>query len=175
MGANDMSVDSKRFLKFAWILASVACFVIPTVIIPFDNARGWLGRVGPDMVFGMLVLSFPVGALLLLAVAYLVDIFMPIELPISMYVLLWFCFFVTGYFQWFHLLPRLLDKFSGSTSRSLTTLGLEKNGAVRCRHERKHRRRSSRRAIVAPQVDETQVLQFHEIRRTPLERVIGNS
>ncbi|MBV9209035.1 MAG: hypothetical protein JOZ52_00315, partial [Acidobacteria bacterium] len=113
-----MSFDGKTFLKLSWVLACVSCFIFPLILIPFDGLHSWTRTVLADMGFGMLILAFPSGLLYLLAVGVLVYMFSPNELPVSFYVLLWFGFFVTGYMQWFHLLPHFLNR------QGLTTLNL---------------------------------------------------
>jgi len=168
-------MSTKTFLKLAWTLASIFCFILPLLVIPFDDWHGLVGRVGPDMSFGMLILTFPMGVLYLVAALIVYDVFFTSQLPVSALVLLWFGFFVTGYVQWFYLLPLLLDKHSSLRSRSITTLGLEK-GSERNTKRKKHSHKRVRKARTAvAQMDSRQVLQFDEIRRTPLERVISEA
>jgi hypothetical protein len=86
---------------------------------------------------------------------------------------LWFGFFVTGYLQWFHLLPHLLNKQNRHHKHGFTTLGLEQDEEASVSSKR-HRPR--RRHKPAPaQLNDKQVARFEELRRTPLERVIGES
>jgi hypothetical protein len=64
-----MISDSKTFLKVTWTLASVSCFLFPLVVTPYyyeDYAQGWLRRVSAEMLFGMLVLTFPAGVFYLI-------------------------------------------------------------------------------------------------------------
>jgi hypothetical protein len=169
-----MGVDGKTFLKLAWVLASISCFIFPLLLIPFDNLHSWTGQITRDMMVGMVFLSLPMSLLYLLAVGCVVYLLAPFDMPVSFYVLLWFGFFVTGYLQWFHLLPHLLNRPNGIDGQSLTTLGLD-NGKEANAAKKRHRQSRSRRRKAAPaQLDNKQVLQFDEIRRTPLERVIGD-
>ncbi|MBV9958728.1 MAG: hypothetical protein JO360_09920 [Acidobacteria bacterium] len=163
-----MSADTKTFLKLAWTLAAIGCFIFPLILIPSsDSVPGWVERASVDMSFGMLVLSFPAGLLYLLAVAFLLHAFMPFNVPVSLYVVLWFGFFVMGYLQWFHLLPGRFRR------EGLTTLGLDEKEAV-ATSRRPHRPRRRRKSAPA-QLTEKQVLPFEATRRTPLERVISES
>ena len=166
-----MSVDGKTFLKLAWVMASASCFIFPLILIPFDNLHSWTGQVAADMIFGMLILSFPSSLLYLLAVGCVYYMFSPFELPVTFYVLLWFGFFVTGYLQWFHFLPDLLNRQNSSNGQSLTTLGLGEGKDAGQGNKRRRARR--RRRASQTQLADKQVLQFEEIRLTPLERVIG--
>ncbi len=166
-----MSVDGKTFLKLAWVMASAACFIFPLLLIPFDNLHSWTGQITGDMIFGMVVLTFPAGLLYLLAVGCVLFMLSPSELPVSFYVLLWFGFFVTGYLQWFHFLPDLLERRSLSSKQSLTTLGLSE-GNDKGKGDKSRRARRRRRASQT-QLTDRQVLQFEETRLTPLERVIS--
>ncbi len=168
-----MSKDIKTFLKYSWIAASVACFILPLLLIPLDELGHWPGDAAGDMTLGMFILNFPVGLLYLIVLSLIFYIFSPHlhDLPVSFYVLLWFGFFVTGYLQWFHLLPHFFNR-----QKSLTTLGLS-NIEVE-KGERKRRRRTSRaRKRKAPQaqIESKPVLQFEQPPRTPLEKVISEN
>ena len=140
-----MISDTKTFLKVTWTLASVSCFLLPVLLTPFyqeDYVQGWLRRVSAEMLFGMLVLTFPLGVFYVIAVLILASTVFPNEFPVSAYVLMWFGFFVVGYMQWFHLLPKLLDRKNREKNQTLTTLGLEMCTESRAKKKRRRRTRA---------------------------------
>jgi|GEM_PF-6748800 len=168
-----MSKDIKTFLKYSWIAASVACFIIPLLVIPEEGFKHWPVEAESDMGFGMFVLAFPVSLLYMLLLAVVFYLLAPshYDLPASFYVLLWLGFFVTGYLQWFHLLPYFFNH-----QKSITTLGLTNIEAEKV--ERKQRRRTTRsrgRKASQAQIESKPVVQFEEPRRTPLEKVISEN
>jgi hypothetical protein len=172
-----MISDSKTFLKITWTLASVSCFLFPLFVTPFyqeDYGQGWLRRVTAEMLFGMLVLTFPLGVFYLIAILILASTFMPRELPISSYVLMWFGFVVIGYMQWFHLLPSLLDRRNKTNNQSLTTLGLERSSESGARKKRRRRTRARRHVNVPAELEARNILEFDISRHSPLERVISD-
>ena len=163
-----MSADSKTFLKLAWTLAAIGCFIFPVILIPYDGSpQQWIRQVTADMFFGLTVLSFPAGLLCYFLLASVFYLFSPFDWPVSFYVLLWFGCFVAGYLQWFHFVPSRFKR------ERLTTLGLDETAATG-KARRPHRSRRRRKAAPA-QLDEEQVLSFEAARRTPLERVISES
>ena len=135
-----MSVDGKTFLKLAWVDG------VPHRCL--DHMYKQPIAVTRDMLFGMVVLSFPAGILYLLAVGCILFLLSPFELPVSLYVLLWFGFFVAGYLQWFHLLPQLLRKHNGINGQSVTTLGLDKIEAAVTAKKRRRPSRAHLRAVI---------------------------
>lgn len=172
-----MISDSKTFLKITWTLASVSCLLFPLLVTPFyqdDYIQGWLRRITGEMLFGMLVLTFPLGVFYLIAILILASTFMPRELPVSSYVLMWFGFIVVGYMQWFHLLPKLLDRKNKINNQSLTTLGLERSSESVSKKKRRRRTRARRHVSVPAELEAKNVLEFDISRHSPLERVISD-
>jgi hypothetical protein len=160
-----MFKHSKAIIKYAWLLACVACFILPLLLTPVGDSDSlhWVHMAIEDMTFVMFILSFPcsVGFVLVAAIYFLM--FSPYDMPIASYLLLWLGFFVTGYVQWFWVLPELRQK------RQLITLGLthsEERKAVKKRRRRKRAHRARFNSSPIPQLD--------AIGRTPLERVIGD-
>jgi hypothetical protein len=57
-GGREMSADSKTFLKLAWTLAAIGCFIFPVILIPYDGSpQSWLGQITTDMLFGLTTLG----------------------------------------------------------------------------------------------------------------------
>jgi hypothetical protein len=168
-----MSNEVKSFVKLSWVVASIACFILPLLVIPIGGFDHWLDRAGEDMAVGMAILTFPAGLFCgFILVLFFSTFFASHSQPSSFYVLLWFGFFVTGYLQWFHLLPYLLDR------QNLTTLGLAQTEALpegKTRRRASRSRRRSRHAPPPPQLADKSVLPFDAVRRTPLEKVISDS
>ncbi len=167
-----MSNEVKSFVKLSWVIASIACFILPLMVIPIGSFEHWLSRAGKDMAFGMVILTFPSGLLSFLVLAFIFHVVFSIhDQPVSFYVLVWFGFFVTGYLQWFHVLPNLLNR------QNLTTLGLAQTEALPEGQKRRRASRSRRRSRHAPQTQlgDKSVLPFDVIRRTPIEKVISDS
>jgi hypothetical protein len=163
--------DLKTFLKCSWMVASVACFVLPLLLIPVNELGHWPADAAGDMTLGMFILAFPLGLLYLLILCLIFYVLSPSvhDIPVSFYVLLWFGFFVAGYLQWFHLLPYLFNRQKNLTTLGLSNIEVEKG-------ERKRRRRTSRpRKASQAQIESKPVLQFEPPRRTPLEKVISEN
>jgi hypothetical protein len=168
-----MSKDIKTFLKYSWIAASIACFIIPLLVIPEEGFKHWPVEAEGDMGFGMFVMAFPASMLymLFLALVFYLIASSHYDLPASFYVLLWLGFFVTGYLQWFHLLPYFFNRQKSFMTLGLSNIEVEKG-------ERKRRRRTSRsrkRKASQAQIESKPVLQFEQPRRTPLEKVISEN
>jgi hypothetical protein len=167
-----MNNDAKIFLRCAWIAASVSCFLLPIVLLPVDGDGHWPSKVAGDMTIGMLILSAPASLLVIAAVAIILLMFAPpfYNLPVSLYGLLWFSFFVAGYLQWFHLLPDLANR-----TKSLTTLGLNTPQPVEKRRRQRRRRQRAPKELGPASFEPTPALQFDSARRSPLEKVISDS
>ena len=160
-----MKVNHKRFLPFAWILTSVAVF-----LLCFDSCltnETNCFHAGDYMLVCMIFLTFPCGLLYPLVLSMIfnsINVYDPVA-----YFLLWLGAFVVGYLQWFVLLPRL---FHGD---EITTLGIAQSGVVnekkKSRRELSKRRRKRNRQ---PRLTDYAVAQWDETGRTPLERVISN-
>ena len=103
-----------RALRILWIIASIAMLIVTLL---FYNPT--LGRDADLlMVYGMLFLCFPSGFLVAGLFASLAILEESLKIPFlnmdygSMSIfIIWFCFFVVGYIQWFKLLPFLIDKW----------------------------------------------------------------
>lgn len=100
--------------KVVWSTASIALLAV--TLGSYDQN---LGRDADLlMLYGMLTLSFPAGFLVagfFAFAAYLEDVF---RIPLInsyygpiMISLIWLCFFVIGYLQWFKLVPYFIRKF----------------------------------------------------------------
>lgn len=115
------------------------------------------------MILGMFVFSFPASILFALFAIVFSEMFPPYDLPVATYLLLWFGFFLTGYVQWFCVIPNLGKR------QPFITLGLgtseERKASKRKRRRRRGRRNRLHNAVI-PILDEA--------GRTPLERVISD-
>lgn len=165
-----MSDDIKIFLKCTWVMASIACFVLPLLMSPEDGFRQWLVDAQGDMGVGMFFMAFPISILYMLVLAAIFYVLSPspYDMPSSLYVLLWLGFFLSGYLQWFHLVPHFFNR-----QKSLTTLGLAQTEFTE-KVQRK-RRPPRRRKRKPAQLESKPVLQFEPQRRTPLERIINEN
>lgn len=100
-----------KALKTAWVL----CCLTVLVVTLARTTSGAVGDIGEFLVHGMLILAFPASLLvsgLLASLVLLQDEFgVPLlDLIASNYVghsVMWLAFFVSGYLQWFVLLPKL--------------------------------------------------------------------
>jgi hypothetical protein len=124
------------------------------------------------MTIGMVILSAPASLFVIVGVAFILFFSAPPfhTIPVSVFGLLWFSFFVAGYLQWFHLLPNLLNR----TKSGLTTLGLTTPQPAEKRGRRRRRGRA-RKELSPASCETTPILSFDSARRTPLEKVISDS
>ena len=109
----------------------------------------------------MLTLSFPLS---LLPVLVLDDLIGPEVPPIVEFSVLWFCMFVSGFVQWFVLLPWLARP-------QFTTLGLSTQSPRRPRRSRRRRRRVRKRPNhIAPTTTHYDVNGMSPLERAFLEQ-----
>lgn len=160
-----MFKDSKAIIRYAWLLGCVACFILPLLLTPVGDSDSlhWVHMAIEDMTFAMFILSFPCSIAFVLVVAIYFLMFSPYDMPIASYLLLWLGFFVTGYVQWFWVLPELRQK------RQLITLGLTQSAERKAVKKRRRRKRAPRARL-----NSSPIPQLDAIGRTPLERVIGD-
>lgn len=158
-----MGKQETSFIKIAWIATSAACFVLPLVLTPAFETRRLIVVAGEEMLVAMFVLSFPCSLVFVLLAATVLSMFSPYELPVASYLLLWFGFFLTGYVQWFRLVPALGRK------RQFITLGLGKTETPKVKKKRRRRKRQRQRRL-----HEATTLILDAAGRTPIERVIGD-
>jgi hypothetical protein len=162
-----MKIKQRQIWKFIWILLCVA-----VLFFHFGQCFEWESgcySAGERMFSLMFLLSFP-GSLFYLVFLGVTFNSVSASTPF-LYFLIWGGAFAVGYFQWFGLLPYLLDR------PEMTTLGLglsgasnvSRTGSGRCSSSRRRRRR--RRAAW---LRGARVIHFDETGRTPLERVINN-
>lgn len=111
-----------KALKVVWILCSVAVLAVTLS----RYAPGPANDIGIFLVYGMLLLAFPISLLvagLFSAMSLLQE---PLGVPLldaigSNYVgfsVMWLAFLVAGYLQWFVLLPWLWRKWKTRRGRS---------------------------------------------------------
>jgi hypothetical protein len=104
-----MSASTSRWLGRVLYLG----LTILVLIVSLMNLDGQAGEgTGAFLAYSMLIVSFPIGFIIyavLAVVLYLIHDFSGAYLPFGVvYVLLfWSVMFVTGYLQWFALLPIL--------------------------------------------------------------------
>jgi len=122
-------------LKWMWVLGAVLVLLMTLVVYdgaPNSDADLLLG-------YGMLTLAFPLGLALAVTLGFLGQIVYAmtgcvVTTSYASIIVTWCVFFVTGYVQWFVLIPRLRSKW-GAESWFLTigilvfgfcdTMGLE--------------------------------------------------
>lgn len=113
-----------KVLKIAWII----CFVTVLIVTLARCAPGLESDIGVFMVYGMLLLAFPISLLVTGLFALLALLQERTGIPLldvidSNYVgfsVMWITFFVAGYVQWFLLLPWLWRKLKARRSRGAT-------------------------------------------------------
>jgi len=167
-----MRVNWATVTKCVWV--SVGLFILPlglgTFLADPVNHYG-----SSDLILTMLLMSFPLGPLVLLVGGLFIDV---TSLSPVFYALLWLVTFVAGYVQWFWICPALFEK-----SR-IITLGLTpvRDPAIVVASI------SEQPAIVAasvkdqpalpirarPKIRRRRMAHFDRRGRTPLERAIGH-
>jgi hypothetical protein len=102
-----------RLTRILWLLASVAVLVITLYLYHPQTARD----ADLFLVYGMLLLAFPSGFLVAAFIALLAYVEEASGVPLinanygrGTIVVIWLCFVVAGYLQWFKLLPWLGEK-----------------------------------------------------------------
>jgi len=101
-----------RYAKIAWIAVSVT--VLFVTIYFFDGKEN--SDIGVFLAWSMLALSFPVGiacAFIFSGIAYVLYQTAEVTVTTSNLTLFlsWAVLFITGYWQWFILAPRLVARF----------------------------------------------------------------
>ena len=103
-----------KHTRVVWLVASVAVLVITLWLYDPQTARD----ADVVLVYGMLALAFPAGFVVAAFVAVLAYAEEATGVPLinanygrGMIGLMWFCFVVVGYLQWFRLLPWLMEKW----------------------------------------------------------------
>lgn len=103
-----------KVLKALWIVASIGVLLVTLFYYKPEIGQ----NVDLIMIYGMLFLAFPSSLLvagLFVLVGYLEDSFgvslLHAHYGQTMIFVIWLCFFVVGYAQWFKLLPFLLGKY----------------------------------------------------------------
>lgn len=112
-----VSRESIQFAKREWLLLGV--IILGFTLYNFDGKEN--SDVSIFLFWAMLVLSFPVSIainLLFAGISYFVDnlFFGAIKVGYTYLFIVWFMFFLAGYFQWFKLIPFFLGKFQKARS-----------------------------------------------------------
>ncbi len=107
-----VGMESVQIAKVGWIGFGVV--ILGFALYRFDGKSN--SDIAVFLAWAMLVHSFPVGllvSLLFAGISYVLYNSFSVDLKVGYLYLLvvWFIFFVAGYFQWFKLLPSLIDKF----------------------------------------------------------------
>ena len=101
-----------KYARISWII--LALIVLLATLYFFD---GQLNSSAEEiLLWGMLILSFPVsllGALAITAINYALYQVMGVVMTTSMISILaiWLAYFALGYWQWFSLVPALYKRF----------------------------------------------------------------
>lgn len=110
-----------KALKVIWIACSIAVLAVTLRHDVVDTPND----IGIFLAYGMLILTFPIGfavSAIIALLAYLHEQWnFSLNLLDRQYVgfsVMWFAFFVAGYWQWFVLLPRLWRKWKTRVSKS---------------------------------------------------------
>lgn len=107
-----------RITKTVWIC--IALFILFVTLYGFDGKPN--SDIGVILAWYMLFLSFPAGMIVQLIHIVLYELFSVTFYTNYPYlVLVWSGFFVSGYLQWFKLLPYLIEKWRGRRSHASPT------------------------------------------------------
>ena len=105
-----------RLPRILWLLASLA--VLAITLYTYDPATAKDADL--ILVYGMFALAFPSGFLVAAFVALLAYVEEKTGVPMinanygrGTITLMWLCFVVAGYLQWFGLVPWLMEKWRG--------------------------------------------------------------
>lgn len=105
------SLRIQQIARIAWLTVAVVCLVFAQYVLSLDYP-GAHKAADTILLFAMLALTFPAGCVAVgLAFVYS-SLLLPDRgvNPMDL-VILWSAFFVVGYFQWFKLLPWLIEKW----------------------------------------------------------------
>ncbi len=159
-----MRVDHQRLIHFAWVLTSVAIFLLG--VDPCLLQVGGCSGTSVFMLIAMTILTLPSG-LFYLAVIGLLFNHSDFADPV-VYFLLWLVAFIIGYVQWFVVVPGLC-----TLGGTMTTLGLAKGGTFEGKKKkRRARTRRRRKKILKAPPEGVGLAQWDERGRTPLERAM---
>jgi hypothetical protein len=158
-----MSNRHVSFAKYIWVLGCTACLTLPVLVSPVNDSHALSFDAIEEMAFAMFVFSFPGSLIFSMVAAIFFLMFSPFDLPVATYLLLWFGFFVTGYVQWFWVVPELFQK------RQLISLGLGRLDEIEASKCRRPKR------VNPARIDHVPILHRDEEGRTPLERVIRDN
>lgn len=159
-----MNNDRRQTLKLIWLLANVAS--IPWVLIA---ARVWEIEPLPSVFVWILVLSFPLSLVTLIlfqALALIFDLSLP---SIELLSLFGLAMLVTGYVQWFHVVPRLFQ------SKRVATLGISNIRTVNAGTRLDRATAARERRVQRARLNGAPTLPFDNSGRTPLERMIDQN
>lgn len=97
-----------KVLQSTWIGAGLACLVFTLYIAGLDHPNSYKDA-GTVFVMVMAALTFPLG-LLPIAAGATFDVLSTMDrAPVTRLIALWLLIFALGYFQWFKLIPAVLQ------------------------------------------------------------------
>jgi len=104
---------SKWLLFFRVLWIGVSILVLALSLYKFDGKPN--SDIGIFLAWSMLFLGFPISflvAAILAGLSFVVEMATSSPLPTSYWLLAfsWLCLFAAGYWQWFVILPRLLER-----------------------------------------------------------------
>lgn len=99
-----------KVVKVTWLAVAFAILIIELFV--FDDRPGWGSGILTARY--MLALSFPSGLVVPWTHVLLDEVFsIYFELSREYLFLVWLCFFITGYWQWFKLTPYFAGRIRG--------------------------------------------------------------
>lgn len=107
-----------KIVKIVWI--GIALFVLFVTLYGFDGKPN--SDIGVFFAWAILFLSFPMGLILPLIYVVLYDLLSISTSTTYLSIMIdWTVVFMVGYFQWFKLLPFLIEKWRGRHSHTSPT------------------------------------------------------